>query len=174
MLGSQVTPLPVVLDGRVRTVERDLEPIAARAGADERYRVQVIPGTGVYGAQKAVGDVSVQRLDASLPLVSTAGTGGRTPPALKLKVSSRRVAGRARVAISTRLRTRPCAGTVTFTITARGRRTRSTARVPSSCDVRKVMRLSVRRGTRIRVGARFNGNSTLRARSARTVSHGVR
>jgi hypothetical protein len=41
VIGSQVTPLPVVLDGRVRTVERDLEPIAAHAGPGGRYRVQI-------------------------------------------------------------------------------------------------------------------------------------
>jgi hypothetical protein len=46
--------------------------------------------------------------------------------------------------------------------------------VPGSCNIRKVVRVSVRRGTLIRVGARFNGNRTLRARSAKTVSHRVR
>ncbi|HEV2775486.1 MAG TPA: hypothetical protein VGV90_07835 [Solirubrobacteraceae bacterium] len=76
--------------------------------------------------------------------------------------------------VTTRLRTRPCAGTVAFTVTAKGRRTRSTVRVPASCNVRKVVSVRVPRGTRIRVGARFNGNNELRARSAKTVSHRVR
>ena len=174
VIGSQVTPLPVVLDDRVRTVERDLQPIAAHAGADERYRVQITPGTGVFTAQRSVGGVVLRKVEASLPLVTATATGSRIPRALVLRVRSRRVAGRARVTISTRLRTRPCRGTVTFTVTAAGRRTRTTARVPASCNVRTVVRVSARRGTRIRVGARFNGNSALRPRTARTVTHRVR
>ncbi|MDX6718085.1 MAG: type transport system ATP-binding protein, partial [Solirubrobacteraceae bacterium] len=130
VIGSQVTPLPVILDDRVHTVERDLQAIAAHAGADERYRLQITPGTGVFGPQLSVGGVVLQKVDATLPLV-TAGSGARrTPRALVLKVSSRRAGGRARVTISTRLRTTPCSGTVTFTVTAAGRRTRSTATVP--------------------------------------------
>ncbi len=175
--GSQVTPLPVVLDDRVRTVERDLEPVALHAGSDEQYRVQITPGTGVYGKQGSVGGVILQKVDASLPLV-TAGAGGAggatTPRRLVLKVSSRRVDGRARVTITSRLRTKPCSGTVRFTVAAAGRTTRTTARVPSSCNIRKVVRLRVSSGTRIRVGAKFNGNATLKARTAKTVSYRVR
>ena len=175
VIGSQVTPLPVTLDDRVRTVQRNLQPIAAHAGANERYRVQITPGTGVFGPQLSVGGVVLQKVEASLPLVTAGGaTGTRTPRALALRVRSRRVGGRARVTITTRLRSRPCSGRVTFTVTAAGRRTRSTARVPASCNIRKVVHVSVRRGTRIRVGARFNGNRELRARSAKTVSHRVR
>jgi ABC-2 type transport system ATP-binding protein len=174
VIGSQVTPLPVILDDRVRTVERDLQAIAAHAGADERYRLQITPGTGVFGPQLSTGGVVVQKVDASLPLVTAGAAGTQVPRALALRVSSRRVGGRARVTVTTRLRTRPCTGTVTVTVTAAGRRTRSTARVPRSCNIRKVVRVRVRRGSRIRVGARFNGNATLRARSAKTVSHRVR
>ena len=175
VVGSQITPLPVVLDDRVRTVERDLEPIAAHAGSDAQYRVQITPGTGLFGAQRSVGGVILQKVDASLPLVTAGGGAGRTTPrALVLKLSSRRVDGRARVTITTRLRTKPCSGKVTFTVTAAGRKTRSTAAVPSSCNIRKVVRVRVRRGTRIRVGAKFNGNATLKARSAKTVSYRVR
>jgi len=176
VVGSQVTPLPVVLDDRVRTVERDLEPIAAHAGSGDQYRVQITPGTGVFGAQRSVGGVIVQKVDASLPLVTAGGgaTGRTTPRRLVLKVSSRRVDGRARVTIATRLRTKPCSGSVRFTVSAAGRTTRTTATVPGSCNIRKVVRLRVRSGTRIRVRAKFNGNSSLKARSAKTVSYRVK
>ena len=175
VIGSQVTPLPVVLDGRVRSVERELQPIAAHAGADERYRVQITPGTGVFGPQRSVGGVVLQKVDASLPLVVTGGAASRrTPPALALKVSSRRAASAARVTVFTRLRARPCSGTVTFTITAAGRRTQSTRRVSSSCTIRTTVRVRVPRRTRIRIAARFSGNAGLNARSARPVSHRVR
>jgi ABC-2 type transport system ATP-binding protein len=179
VIGSQVTPVPVILDDRVRTVERELEPIAARAGDGSQYRIQVTPGTGLFGVQSAVGGVVIRNLEASLPLVDAtrsrrAGAELRTPRRLRLKVSSRRVDGRARVTVSTRLRTKPCAGTVTFAVTAAGRRMRSTVRVPSSCSITYVVRLKVARGRRIRVGAKFNGNAELKARSAATISHRVR
>jgi len=174
VVGSQVTPLPVILDDRVRTLERDLEPVALHAGSDEQYRVQITPGTGVYGKQGSVGGVILQKVDASLPLVTAGVTGSTTPRRLVLKLSSRRVSGRARVTITSRLRTRPCAGTVRFTIRAAGRTTRYSARVASSCNIRKVVRLRIRSGTRIRAGAKFNGNTTLKARSARSVLHRVR
>ena len=176
VVGSQVTPLPVVLDDRVRSVERDLEAVALHAGNDAQYRVQITPGTGVYGKQGSVGGVILQKVDASLPLVTAGGgaTGRTTPRRLVLKVSSRRVDGRARVTISTRLRTKPCSGNVRFTVSAAGRTTRTTAAVPGSCNIKKVVRLRVRSGTRIRVGAKFNGNGSLKARSARTVSYRVR
>jgi ABC-2 type transport system ATP-binding protein len=170
------TPLPVTLDDRVRTVERELNPVAVHAGSNEQYRVQITPGTGIFGKQGSVGGVILQKVDASLPLVTAGGgAGGRTTPGrLVLKVSSRRVDGRARVTITSRLRTKPCSGTVRFTISAAGRTTRTTARVPSSCNIKKVVRLRVRSGTRIRVGAKFNGNGSLKARSARTVSYRVK
>jgi hypothetical protein len=170
------TPLPVILDDRVRTVERSLNPIAVHAGSDAQYRVQITPGTGIFGKQGSVGGVILQKVDASLPLVTAGGgaAGVTTPRRLVLKVSSRRVDGRARVTITTRLRTKPCSGTVRFTISAAGRTTRTTARVPSSCNISQVVRLRVGSGTRIRVGAKFNGNATLKARSAKTVSYRVR
>ena len=168
------TPLPVVLDDRVRTVERNLNPVAVHAGSSEQYRVQITPGTGVFGKQGSVGGVILQKVDASLPLVTAGGAAGLTTPRrLVLKVSSRRVDGRARVTIATRLRTRPCSGTVRFTISAAGRTTHTSARVPSSCDIKKVVR-RVSSGTQIRVGAKFNGNASLKARSAKTVSYRVR
>jgi ABC-2 type transport system ATP-binding protein len=175
VVGSQATPLPVVLDDRVRTVERDLEPIAAHAGADDRYRVQITPGTGLFGAQHSVGGVVLQRVDASLPLVTAGGGAARaTPRPPVVRLSARRVEGRARVAITTRLRTKPCSGTVTFTVTYAARTARYTVRVPRSCSISKTVRLRVPRGVRVRVRAKFNGNAKLKARSAKPVSTRIR
>lgn len=179
VIGSQITPLPVVLDDRVRTVERKLEPIAARAGEGAQYRIQVTPGTGLFGVQRSVGGVVIRNLEATLPLVdaSRSARGGsalRTPARLRLSVSARRVNGRARVTITTRLRSKPCAGNVTFTVTGAGRRARTTVRVPSSCAIRAVVRLNVARGRQVRVSARFNGNAELAPRSSATVTHRVR
>ena len=62
VVGSQVTPLPVVLDDRVRTVEREIEPIAVHAGSNARYRVQITPGSGVFGKQGSIGGVILQKV----------------------------------------------------------------------------------------------------------------
>jgi ABC-2 type transport system ATP-binding protein len=175
IIGSQVTPLPVILDDHVHTVERDLEPIAAHAGSDEQYRVQITPGTGLYGAQHSVGGVVLQQVGASLPLV-TAGDGASraTPRPPVVKLAARRVEGRASVAIRTRLRTKPCTGTVTFTVTYAERTAHYTVRVPRSCSITKTVRLRVPGGTRVRVRAKFNGNAKLKARAAKPVTTRVR
>lgn len=80
VLGNQVTPIPVVLDGQPRTVTREVEPIAARATPSSRYRVQIAAGTTVYGLQRSSGAVSLSRVDAELPvglpLTATGGTNG--------------------------------------------------------------------------------------------------
>ncbi|HEV2776888.1 MAG TPA: CocE/NonD family hydrolase [Solirubrobacteraceae bacterium] len=87
VIGSQVTPLPVVLDDQARSVERDLQPIAAHAGANERYRVQITPGTGVFGPQHSVGGVILRKVDGWLPLVNAGGAGGGTARALALRAA---------------------------------------------------------------------------------------
>ena len=76
--------------------------------------------------------------------------------------------------ISSKLRSKPCSGNVTLKVTAADRTTRTTVTVPGSCKFSKVVRLRVSRGTRIKVGARFNGNASLKARSAKSVSVRVR
>ncbi|MBW3609900.1 MAG: prolyl oligopeptidase family serine peptidase, partial [Actinobacteria bacterium] len=55
--GGQVTPIPVVLDGRTRVVERALEPLALRGRPRSDLRLQVTPGTTFYGPQRSTGAV---------------------------------------------------------------------------------------------------------------------
>ncbi|HEX2161352.1 MAG TPA: CocE/NonD family hydrolase [Thermoleophilaceae bacterium] len=87
VLGNQVTPIPVILDGQQRTITRELEPVAAHATPESSYRVQIAAGTTVYGLQRSVGAVTLSRIDAELPVgmpvSSTAGTtgGGSSPTA---------------------------------------------------------------------------------------------
>jgi ABC-2 type transport system ATP-binding protein len=68
VLGNQVTPIPVVLDGQPRTVTRELEPIAAHATQSSRYQVQIAGGTTVYGLQRSTGAVSLTNIEAELPV----------------------------------------------------------------------------------------------------------
>jgi ABC-2 type transport system ATP-binding protein len=71
IVGNQVTPLPVLLDGRSRSVTRLLEPIAAAARPGSRYRVQLIAATNVYSPQRAAGTVRIDSAEAILPVADT-------------------------------------------------------------------------------------------------------
>ena len=64
VVGSQVTPLPVILDDRVRTVERDAQPIAARASADGRStacRSRPGPASSAPSARSAAWRIGVTK-----------------------------------------------------------------------------------------------------------------
>ena len=172
VIGPQVTPIPVLLDGRPHTIERPLEPIAVRGGARSDYRLQLTPGTTVYALQRSIGSVRLHRVDASLPLVD-AGRSARTAGSsvvvaqrrLRIAVSSRRSGGFSRIVLRARLSPQPCSGGVSFTIRARGRVYRRRAAVARTCVARTVVQLRVPRRTRVRVSARLAENSALRARS---------
>jgi ABC-2 type transport system ATP-binding protein len=49
VLGNQVTPLPLALDGAAHTVTRRLEGVAASMTTTGRYGLQLIGGSQVYG-----------------------------------------------------------------------------------------------------------------------------
>jgi ABC-2 type transport system ATP-binding protein len=69
VVGNQVAPIPVTLDGAEHTVERPLEGIATRGGPDARFTVQVAAGTSVYDRQRATGAVTLKQVEATLPTV---------------------------------------------------------------------------------------------------------
>jgi ABC-2 type transport system ATP-binding protein len=175
VVGGQVTPIPVILDGRDRSVRRTLEMVSLRADAGARYKLQITPGTPVYATQRSVGTARVARVEASLPLVDASSPAGgpaavssrRQPRRLRIRVSSRRERGGVvRIVVRSKLRSRPCSGRVALRIRA-GRRTRSLrTRVRRDCSVRAIVRLRVPRGTRARFAARFEGNSALQPRRA--------
>ena len=175
--GLQVTPIPVILDGRARTVQRPLESLALRPGPDSDLRLQITPGTNAYDVQRATGAVHLTRIEASLPVAGAAPNAPaaqalRTPRRLLVGVSSRRVEAVSRIVLRSRLRSKPCAGRVRFEVRAGRARRSVTTRVRSSCAVRAVVRLRVRPGRRARVAARFEGNAALAPRRAhsRTVT----
>ena len=68
VLGNQVTPIPVTLDGASHTVTRRLEGVAAAGG---RYRLQIIGGSQVYGPLvRGVGAINVSAARIELPTTS--------------------------------------------------------------------------------------------------------
>jgi ABC-2 type transport system ATP-binding protein len=97
VLGNQVTPIPVTLDGQPHTVERTLEPIAAHATPASRYRVQVSGGTTVYGFQRSTGVANLTSIEAALPVrVAVDATGAPVSSSARLIVGKPRGLKRAR------------------------------------------------------------------------------
>lgn len=75
VVGGQVTPIPVVLDGRKRTVERKLEAIALRVDPSSDLRLRLLPSTALYGPQRSAGSVSSLSVMSALPIVDATRSG---------------------------------------------------------------------------------------------------
>jgi ABC-2 type transport system ATP-binding protein len=67
VLGNQVTPIPVKLDGGTHRVTRRLEGVAAAGG---RYHLQLIGGSQVYGPARGVGAITFSAARIELPTTS--------------------------------------------------------------------------------------------------------
>ena len=74
VVGNQVTPIPVTLDGQEHTVERSLEAVAMRITPGSRYRLQISDGSNVYGLTTGVGGVELSDVRLRLPVGDAAGT----------------------------------------------------------------------------------------------------
>jgi ABC-2 type transport system ATP-binding protein len=70
VLGNQVTPIPVRLDGAPHTITRSLEGVAASLAPGRRYRLQLIGGTQVYGPARGAGTIAFSAARVSLPTAS--------------------------------------------------------------------------------------------------------
>lgn len=179
VLGGLATPLPVILDGRQRTVSSSLEAIAEHVGPASLYRLQITPGAATYELQRAKGEVSVYGAFGSLPLVDATRSGfgllRTTPTRPRVTVTSRRDGRNARISLRARLPVRPCQGTITFTVQTPKRpyvyNRKLTAR---PCRVAEKIRLRLPRGTRLRVSATFNGNPMLKPRASRMLTRETR
>lgn len=68
VVGGQVTPIPVTLDGLPHTVEPNLESIATHLNPGARYRLQILPGSLVFGPQRSTGTVQLTSITATLPI----------------------------------------------------------------------------------------------------------
>jgi ABC-2 type transport system ATP-binding protein len=177
VVGGQVTPIAVLLDGRTHTIERSLATIAAHTDPQSAYRLQITPATLLYGTRLAAGAVTLRRIDASLPLVASTGrepaAARRTPRRPRIAVSSRRRHHASRVVLRTTLRSHPCAGTMTFSLrtdTRPARRYRANIST-STCAATRVVIVRARAGTPVRVALRFDGNNELAPRRAHSVTH---
>jgi ABC-2 type transport system ATP-binding protein len=70
VVGNQVTPIPVTLDGKKHTVTRDLDPIAAAAVKGTTYQLQIISSSKVWAPQRTAGTLDVTRAKLVLPTVA--------------------------------------------------------------------------------------------------------
>jgi ABC-2 type transport system ATP-binding protein len=70
VLGNQVTPIPVTLDGASHTVSRSLEGVAASLKPGARYRLQLIGGSQVYGPVRGAGAITFSAARIELPTAS--------------------------------------------------------------------------------------------------------
>jgi ABC-2 type transport system ATP-binding protein len=79
VLGNQVTPIPVTLDGQRHTVTRPLEAVAAAVDKGARYRLQVIGGSQVYGPVRSAAAIQLSSVKLTLPTAIPDASGGLLP-----------------------------------------------------------------------------------------------
>src|SRR3954469_10757271 len=69
VLGNQVTPIAVQLDGRPHSVSRSLEGVASAIEPGARYTLQIAGGSSVYGPVRSAGTVALKVIRLSMPSV---------------------------------------------------------------------------------------------------------
>jgi ABC-2 type transport system ATP-binding protein len=70
VLGNQVTPIAVTLDGKPHSLTRSLEGVAAAVAPGARYTLQITGGSSVYGPTRSAGVVALTKVRLSLPSVA--------------------------------------------------------------------------------------------------------
>ncbi|MEV5575850.1 CocE/NonD family hydrolase [Spirillospora sp. NPDC052269] len=69
VVGNQATPVPITLDGRRHTVDRDLEAVSWKIGPGHRLALQITPGTALFTSQKALGWLDASKVNLTVPTV---------------------------------------------------------------------------------------------------------
>ncbi len=72
VLGNQITPIVVELDGTEHTIEVPLESVAHRLEAGETITLQLVATTTAYSQPRLGGSVEFQSINISLPVVAGA------------------------------------------------------------------------------------------------------
>lgn len=70
VIGNQVTPIPVELDGQAHTVEADLEMIAQVVAPGSKITLQLVATTVTYAPPRLGGSVEFTSIDVSLPVTT--------------------------------------------------------------------------------------------------------
>jgi ABC-2 type transport system ATP-binding protein len=69
VLGNQVTPIAVTLDGLPHSVSRSLEGVAAAIDPGAHYTLQIVGGSSVYGPVRSAGTIALSAIRLSMPSV---------------------------------------------------------------------------------------------------------
>ncbi len=72
VLGNQITPIPVTLDGERHTVSIPLEPVAHTLRPGQTVTLQLVAVTATYGAALPLGVLNVSSMQLSLPTADAA------------------------------------------------------------------------------------------------------
>ena len=88
VLGNQVTPLPLTLDGRARTLARPLEMVSALAKPGQTLSLQLFAASNVYDAQRSAGSVTFSSIRLELPTADVAKAPPGYPAAARVKAAS--------------------------------------------------------------------------------------
>jgi ABC-2 type transport system ATP-binding protein len=75
VVGDQVTPIPVLLNGVQHTITRKLEVVAVRGRPTSDLRLQIVPTAPLYGPQRSAGTVASLSLTSTLPIVDATQSG---------------------------------------------------------------------------------------------------
>src|SRR4051794_36674523 len=80
VLGNQITPIPVTLDGKPHTVSQPLEIVAAAAKPGETFTLQLVAQSTAYNVQRSGGAVTFSHVRVTLPtLAAGAASSGSSP-----------------------------------------------------------------------------------------------
>jgi hypothetical protein len=71
VLGNQLTPIPLALDGQSRTIRVPLEIVTATARRHARFTLQLVAQSSLYNTHPAGGTVAFSRIGLTLPTVRT-------------------------------------------------------------------------------------------------------
>lgn len=84
VLGGIVTPIPVTLDGQVRTVTVALEPVAHTLAPGKTVTLQLVSSAGLYETiVPSLGVLKVSRMQIALPTVDAAAMSSPSVPRLE-------------------------------------------------------------------------------------------
>ena len=70
VLGNQITPIPLTLDGRTHTVSRPLEIVAQRMAKGSSVSLQLVATTVAYAAPRLGGSIAFSRVGVTLPTIA--------------------------------------------------------------------------------------------------------
>lgn len=79
VVGHQVTPIRVTLDGQPHEVTRKMEGVTMHLTPSSRYALQVIGDSGLYGLSETVGTVDIDSATITVPLGNPAATKSAQP-----------------------------------------------------------------------------------------------